>query len=83
MQPKAGAVNAKKPRENSGFLQKRCVFQHSWKRRDRDSNPGYPWGYSGFQDRFGFDATTNPDESCGHKLMLGCRLWCRHVESWE
>jgi len=30
------------------------------KRRDRDSNPGYPCGYSGFQDRNG-----NSVSSCG------------------
>ena len=39
------------PERTRGFWDKRCVFERLSKRRDRDSNHGYPCGYSGFQDR--------------------------------
>ena len=40
------------PEKTPEFVEKHCVFQRLPKRRGRDSNPGYPCGYSGFQDRW-------------------------------
>ena len=37
-------------------------LRNEW-RRERDSNPRYPFGYSGFQDRL-FQPLTHPSVGC-------------------
>ena len=48
------------PAENTGKSRLR-------KRRDRDSNPGYPCGYSGFQDR-----KADSVSACGDNALRQC-----------
>src|SRR5579863_9536128 len=43
------------------------VVQTAW-RRERDSNPRYPFRYSGFQDRL-FQPLTHPSNLCANVLF--------------
>ena len=49
---------------DQSFEQHRQHMSNTEKRRDRDSNPGYPYGHAGFQDRCAMTVTDAFINSC-------------------
>ena len=64
------ATGADPNEENPEIPSKNAGKSGSHKRRDRDSNPGYPCGYSGFQDRSAVFVTRIPPWSYVTMILM-------------